>query len=1264
MISLCWGNGYLNFFCLFHTYSPVYSFGMASHSGPGIQYISDIANAATLTDSREFNAFCVEELQTAKGFIQKNLSYITLDTVLFHVYFVLEYRIEHTNVSINDTLVETAFDFLDTFVPAYAQAFRDNEKNCLHRSLSLLVFVLTITCSCVSYLDNGEKLRMPKSLSENALLSILKCLQSLLTTLDSKAISSLLSLLSTPAEEKDVPRWVTTSLLPVLPSSPSLKYLQSDSFRSLFTILISNLNSLLSHASHEIGYRTLCCIELLLLTTGDCHILPAIPSLLSTLSIQVRVDSLMTWRERTLILLLFGHTLSLLPSSSNTPKTPSISEVVSEWFFKSSIPSTPPEQRKSEAPPTQGEHETLHAFQTRRVLSELPQRVPPLLSNLLECCIASPHVNVQLALLHACFLLIPVATRFFDSSVTLCCDTLIHALYHSSPLVQCTAHTLSQAVFHTMSASPEGRHVLIMHMASLLLGLPSALCLQREHDGLRSIRTVRGYFAMLAAPLTEILTLQDDSFTQLRSFYDTLKQCVQIDSIATVAVRVAPDVVNFVDEVGVVDETACSVNVVDETACSVKAVDETACSVKAADETACSVKAVDETACSVKAADETACSVKAVDETACSVKADDDVTNTFAHATQIYRLTHHFLTEEEAVELQGCLKEVFADCGEMYTELCLWLLTDCLDGSLEAAFLLPIILRHDTPATHEVISSLLEFLHRTTNHPPNARLLLHTLTGIIIAIDSVTTYQTSLLFSLFFYRSLDPHDGLITHSLLRLCQYYHLDSIEQLAANNSDYLMDAVLIQLRVATTLRNNAVEEQLSFLAAVWRDKTAVDPNDSSLFPFAQDSVRICTGLLAAKPLHVLQVFTPIVGLLLHTVPNQTQEPSTLVERFFKRREFYYDDETPSQEVILLRQILSQVKFYLSSADLRVQHAILSLLLRSLHSRILSNAFPFFSPFLPFMNSLLQSPNSPLFLSSLECALAICSLDAVACQEKITAVLWPAIRNALDDCDDWRRELGNEEQAARLRVGVMQAVCCSYRDSDLFESVSEEMVEWLEGHEQLVSVVSVVSDVSVMSVTQDTSNSNSSNDNSNSSSDNSNSNDDNDNKNNTEGTLFMQWLHCICRYNLSYRAWALETRLTSPNNTSVLSPVCIKHDNKRSAESHPGSTSQCGGSQNSSSRAGTPSNSYSYSLASSTPIHPSARASSRTPQHCRSTWDLPSQSASSGPPSAARAGGSRTGPSRRSSRTTCRSESPTDGKRCCLCLILSCFSHCRGRW
>ena len=1037
---------------------------------------------------------------------------------------------------------------------------------------------------------------MPKTLSENALLAILKCLQSLLSVLDAEAISSFLTLLTTPAEEKDVARWATTSFLPVLPSSPSLQYLQSTQFRSPFTILFFDLNNLLSHASHEIVYRTLCCIELLLLTTGDHHILPAIPSLLSTLSIQVRVDSLMTWRERTLILLLFGHTLSLLPANS-VSKTPSVSEVVSNWFLQCSTTST---QGENEAPPiptqgeketlpipTQNEKKTLPAFQTRRVLSELPQRVPPLLANLLDCCAAAPHPNVQLALLHGCFLLLPAATRFFDRSVTPCCDALIHALYHTSVLVRRTAHTLSQAIFHTLSGSPEGRHVLVAHLASLLVSLPSSLCLQRERDGLRSIRTVRGYFAMLAAPLTEVLTLQDDSFTQLRSFYDTIKQCLQIDSISTVAIAIDPTVELSANASADLAESTTSSSSELTTATSPR-----------------------------------------------------EMTT-----PRLYRITHHFLSEAEAAELLACLTEVFVHCGEMHAELCLWLLADCLDGSAEAALLLPVLLRRDNSAVHEVVSSLLEFLHRTTQ-PPNARLLLRTLTGIIIAIGAVTTYQSSLLYSLFFYRSLDPHDGLITYALLLLCRHYQLDSIEALAARNSDYLMDAVLIQLRVATTLRSNAVEDQLSFLAAVWRDKTAVDPHDPSLFPFAQDSVQICTGLLASKPLHVLQVLVPIVGLLLHSVPNQKQETPSLVDRFFKRREFHYEEETPSQEVSLLQQILSQVKFYLSSPDRRVQNAILTMVSHSLQSRVIPNAFPFFSPFLPFMTSLLQSPNSPLFLPSLECSLAICSLDSVACQEKVTTILWPAVRNALEDCDDWRRELGNAEQAVRLRVGVMRAVCASYRDSDLFESVSEEMVDWLEAHLQFALCKCDCQHNYQINC------------------------DDDNSTNLTEGNLYYAWLHAICRYNLSYRSWMLETRLSPPLQASrnafmqsVLSPVCDKHGNKRSAESRPEPGSRCGSCRSSRSPAGRTSDSCSCSRASSTPRRPSARASSRTPPHCRSTSDPPSRSVSSNPPSAARAGGSRTGPSTRSSATTGRSGSPTGGRKCCLRFSPRRRAHCRGR-
>ena len=230
---------------------------MALNRDPAPQYISDIANAVDMKDSKAFNAFCMEELKSAKELILRNHEYIYVDTVIFHAFFVLEYRVDHTDVAISDALVEETFAFLSQCVPLYKQAFRQNERNCLHRCLSLYVCVIAIMRSCVSYLDQSEALRMPKQLSENAIVAILKCTQVLLTTAEWDAITSFLTLLSTPVEEAADAKWATLSFLPVIPPSPAITYLQGDAFRSLFTILIYNLNNLASHASHEVVHSTL-----------------------------------------------------------------------------------------------------------------------------------------------------------------------------------------------------------------------------------------------------------------------------------------------------------------------------------------------------------------------------------------------------------------------------------------------------------------------------------------------------------------------------------------------------------------------------------------------------------------------------------------------------------------------------------------------------------------------------------------------------------------------------------------------------------------------------------------------------------------------------------------------------------------------------------------------------------------------------------------------------------------------------------------------
>ena len=1021
---------------------------MALNRDPAPQYISDIANAVDMKDSKAFNAFCMEELKSAKEVILRNHEYIYVDTVIFHAFFVLEYRVDHTDVAISDALVEETFAFLSQCVPLYKQAFRQNERNCLHRCLSLYVCVIAIMRSCVSYLDQSEALRMPKQLSENAIVAILKCTQVLLTTAEWDAITSFLTLLSTPVEEAADAKWATLSFLPVIPPSPAITYLQGDAFRSLFTILIYNLNNLASHASHEVVHSTLCCEELLLLTSGHRHLIPVLPSFLSTLSIQMRVNALMTWRERSLALLLFGHALSLLPNEAPSAEENSIAATVSSWFLKCSSPSSP-----SPSAITREENESQAAFQTRRVLSELRKQLPPLLTNLLQCCNADGQPNVRLCLLHTCRLLLPASIRYFDSCVTLCCDQLVQGLMDASSVVRHTAQVLTQDVFAQLHDNEKGRFAVLSHVASLLLSLPSFLCMQRESRGLQQIRTVRGYFSMMAVSLPEVIAMNGDTFVQLRSFYDLLKQCLQVDDVVTVAVQVG---VLSDGQVGVLSDGQVGVS--------------------------------------------------SGGQTSAQTDVQADTQATALTRTRLYRVVHHYLSDEEASELVLCLTSVFDHCEEVESELGVWLLTDCLEGSMEAAFLLPIVLHHhctDSPFLHHLVTSLLDALHFTTTQLPNARLLLHSLTVVLLAANAVAAHQSSLLFSLFFYRSLDPHEGVVADALLRLCAHFHVESVPALAAQNSDYLMDAVLIQLRVATTIRTSAVEDQLVFLASVWRDKSGVSRQsdsstlqNNSLFQFAQDSVRVCTDLLSWKPLLVLRVLAPIVDYLIATVPEETPSfppTDTVVSRFFKRHTFPAEESAPQpREVELLQTILAPTRFFLASQDVRVQNAVLTVLQKCLDAPAIPRSFPFFSPFLPFLKSLLQTPESALFLSSLRCALAICSLDAYASHEVVKTAVWPSILQTLEACDDWRRELGNAEQATRLREGVIEAVCAYYDGGELFEEVSDEMTEWLE-----------------KCVWQ---------------------------------SVYAAWLKRICRYNFSYASWVLSSRNETPKNP-VLSSVSSKH-------------------------------------------------------------------------------------------------------------------------
>ena len=193
--------------------------------------------------------------------------------------------------------------------------------------------------SCQSYLANESRLLIPKQLSENTITAILQCLIDLLCTLDKSTITSFLSMLSTPIDDDGVDDhsiWYTKQFLPTISSSEGKKYIESVPSLLKIGILFKDLHSLLSHSSHTISSLALTAFEVLFLVCPNDYLIPFYPSFLSTLAISLRTDSLMTWREKELTILLIAQALHSIPCKpvEKQQEQPSLQSMIASWFYK------------------------------------------------------------------------------------------------------------------------------------------------------------------------------------------------------------------------------------------------------------------------------------------------------------------------------------------------------------------------------------------------------------------------------------------------------------------------------------------------------------------------------------------------------------------------------------------------------------------------------------------------------------------------------------------------------------------------------------------------------------------------------------------------------------------------------------------------------------------------------------------------------------------------------------------------------------------
>lgn len=109
---------------------------MSTDTASGLQHISNLIYASDIKDSKEFDQFCQKELQETEQFIMQYRDFISLETFMFHVFFLLEYRIDDSKMPLSDRTIEKAFQFIQHIAPFYKSSFCNNVDMCLTRCLS------------------------------------------------------------------------------------------------------------------------------------------------------------------------------------------------------------------------------------------------------------------------------------------------------------------------------------------------------------------------------------------------------------------------------------------------------------------------------------------------------------------------------------------------------------------------------------------------------------------------------------------------------------------------------------------------------------------------------------------------------------------------------------------------------------------------------------------------------------------------------------------------------------------------------------------------------------------------------------------------------------------------------------------------------------------------------------------------------------------------------------------------------------------------
>ena len=878
-------------------------------------------------------------------------------------------------------------------------------------------------------------MRIPEHLSENAILSILRCTQSLLMVADSANMEPFIELLTTPITPENEAAWEKLEILPVLEPTPAVLHLQSQDFSAILPVLLYSLNELISHSSHEISSTSFICIELTLLGTHGKNVTPLLPALLSNLAVALRTNSFMTWREKALSVFIFAHSLSLVDTPSDKPQTRSISEMVADWLDMANHGSKKKErgeeeeeeEEKEKKEPTlkpKEEGESFVEFQTRRVVFELSKQIPPLLSVMLECIASESHLNVAVTTEHACFLLIQPAIAFFPESIPLLIDRMVSFLFSSYPLLARVSRLQTREILQTILANDKLANELVFHIVQLIDSLPSFLHQHNAQASLLALSQLRGYCSVMGEKYSTVFSISGDALTQLRTWYETIKDLLHIQSISTVGVDV-------------VDETKSSAffRVIFEFL-----------------DDRCSKELLNWIFESVETMND-----DWVSELSLWIM-NDCLDDSYEAALLLPMIVKKGQTQLNASQI-----EVF----------------DSLLGGLKS--MTNVNKKNAALVLYSIVSVLISFDAFSQFQPQLLFLLFfyRTLTtepGVILACFQMilSHLHLSSLSQLVF----NNYDYLLDSTLLqvRLASSLSLDILSSLlhvleslwslllksALSESlfPFIRDSVNVCRELLHRYQSDALKTLLPLVSCLVQlvNDTPAEANKTS-----EPSIEMIVRSYLQEKKKRLLPLTPISPSLLNPKSlekeNEAEEKEEEEEEKKKSSEgeddnenedeMWEDQEKPDERYDLLSSIVKDIRYFLQTDDVSLQIDTLNIILEVCKIADDEKKQSYLIPMIPLVSSLLQTSHFTLFSFALVAIMQIISSNPQSTVMYVKDKIWPALKSKLYGCLDARKgdysQIGSAELADRIEALICENIERVYSNSIVFGDMCGELLEWI---------------------------------------------------------------------------------------------------------------------------------------------------------------------------------------------------------------------------